>query len=125
MTENEISYQIRGAVFEVYNEMGPGLLETVYQYAMVRELRDRGLLARMEVPVPVFYKDEKLELGFRIDVLVENKVLIEIKSVESIHNVHHKQVLTYLKLTDMKLGLLINFNTDEIDQSIFRKVNGL
>jgi len=125
ITHNEISYQIRGAAFEVYNELGPGLLESVYQYSIASELEERGLNVRCEVPVPVSYKNKQLELGFRIDVLVENKVLIEIKSVEELHKVHHKQVITYLKLTGLKLGLLINFNTENIRRSIFRKVNNL
>lgn len=125
MTENEISYQIRGAVFEVYNTLGPGLLESVYQRALAFELSDKGLVTETEVPIPVIYKDQKMDLGFRIDILVNRKVLIELKSVEEMRKVHHKQVLTYLKLTNLKLGLLINFNSNNISRSIFRKVNGL
>lgn len=122
---NDISFQIRGAAFEVYNELGPGLLESVYQYSIAAELESRGLNIKTEVPVPVTYKNNQLELGFRIDVLVENKVIIEIKSVEELHKVHHKQVLTYLRLTNLKLGILINFNTDDLKKSIYRKVNNL
>jgi GxxExxY protein len=125
MEMNDISYQIRGAAFNVYNNLGPGLLESVYQYALAHELSKMGLNVHTEVPVPVVYNDKKLELGFRLDVLVEGRVLVEIKSVEEIHKVHHKQVLTYLKLTGCKLGLLINFNTDDLKRSIFRKVNNL
>ncbi len=126
MTENEISYKIRGAIFNVYNTLGPGLLESVYVAALLFELKKKeGLKVRKEVPIPVFYEDEKLELGFRLDLLVEDKVIIEVKSVENLAEVHHKQVLTYLKLTEMKLGILVNFNVDNITSGIYRKVNGL
>jgi len=125
MTENQISYNIRGAIFKVYNALGPGLLESVYVAALVFELSKEGLKVKKEVPIPVFYEDEKLELGFRLDLLVEDKVIIEVKSVENLAEVHHKQVLTYLKLTDLKLAILVNFNVDNITSGIFRKVNGL
>ena len=125
MIENELSYIIRGAIFDVYNILGPGLLESVYQRALTYELSQKSLQIEPEVPVPVVYKDQKMDLGFRIDILVNRKVLIEIKSVELLHEVHHKQVLTYLKLTGIKLGLLVNFNSEDISKSIFRKVNGL
>ena len=125
MTENEISYKIRGAIFKVSNALGPGLLESVYVAALRFELKKEGLKVKKEVPVPVFYEGEKLELGFRLDLLVENKVIIEVKSVENLAEVHHKQVLTYLKLTNMKLAILVNFNVNNITSGIFRKVNGL
>lgn len=125
MTENELSYIIRGSIFEVYNSLGPGLLESVYQRALTFELLEQDLNIRTEVGVPVVYKNQEMDLGFRIDILVNKKVLIELKSVENIHKVHYKQVLTYLKLTDLKLGLLVNFNADDLSKSIFRKVNGL
>ncbi len=125
MTENDISYIIRGAIFNVYNNLGPGLLESVYVAALIFELKKEGLKVRKEVPVPVYYENEKLEVGFRLDLLVESKVIIEVKSVEKLAKVHHKQVLTYLKLTDIKLGILVNFNVDNIASGIFRKVNGL
>ncbi len=125
MTENEISYKIRGAIFEVFNAFGPGLLESVYLAALASELRKEGMTVRKEVPVPVFFNEEKLEVGFRIDLLVNEKVLIEVKSIEAIAPVHHKQILTYLKLTRLKLGILINFNVENINDGIFRKVNKL
>lgn len=125
MDENEISYKIRGAIFTVFNFFGPGLLESVYVSALAAELKKMDLEVRKEVPIPVYFKDEKLEVGFRIDLLVENKVLVEVKSVEAIAQVHHKQVLTYLKLTDLKLGILVNFNVDNISNGIYRKVNNL
>ena len=125
MEENEISYIIRGAIFDVYNKLGPGLLESVYINTLDYELSKKGLKVRREVPIPVYYEKIKMEVGFRLDLLVEEKVIIEIKSVENLAEVHHKQVLTYLKLTGFKLGILVNFNVDKIDSGIFRKVNGL
>lgn len=125
MNENEISYKIRGAIYNVYNNLGAGLLESVYVAALRYELKFEGLKVYSEVPVPVYYGDEKLEVGFRLDLLVNHKVLVEVKSVENLAEVHHKQVLTYLKLTKLKLGILVNFNVDNISEGIFRKVNGL
>jgi len=125
MTENDISYKIRGAIFNIYNALGPGLLESVYVATLILELKKEGLKVLKEVAVPVYYDNEKLEIGFRIDLLVEDKVIIEVKSVEHLAEVHHKQVLTYLKLTGLKLAILVNFNVDKIKSGIFRKVNGL
>ena len=125
MTENEISFKIRGAIFKVYNQLGPGLLETVYEHVLTHELIKQGLDAQRQVIIPVYYDGEKLDLGFRADIVVNDKVIIELKSVETIHDVHHKQVITYLKLSKKKLGLLVNFNTDDLTTSIFRKVNNL
>jgi GxxExxY protein len=125
MTENEISYKIRGAIYDIYNTLGAGLLESVYVSALEWELLNCGLQVRKEVPIPVIYKDIKMDLGFRLDLLVEDKVIIEVKSVENLAEVHHKQVLTYLKLTGLKLAILVNFNVANINEGIFRKVNGL
>lgn len=125
MLENDISYIVRGAVFTVYNKLGPVLYESVYQAILKYELEKTGLEVKSEVPVPVIYDGIKHDLGFRIDLLVNDKVIIELKSVEHLVEVHHKQVITYLKLTGLKLGLLVNFNTDNIANSILRKVNGL
>jgi len=125
MTENDISYRIRGAIFKVFNELGPGLLESAYEAVLMYELAKEGLDVKAQVPLPLVYDEIKLDVGYRIDLLVENKVIIEIKSVENLAEVHHKQVLTYLKLSGLKLALLVNFNCAEIDKSIFRKVNGL
>jgi len=125
LTENQISYIIRGAIFNVYNELGPGLFESVYSAALMIELKNEGLTVKKEVPVPVYYQNEKMELGFRLDLLVEDKVIIEVKSVENIARVHHKQILTYLKITKLKLGILVNFNEDDITKGIHRKVNNL
>ena len=125
MTENEISYKIRGAIFKVYNTLGPGLLESIYVAALAYELQRDGLKVSREVPVPVYYEDIELELGFRLDLLIENKVIVEVKSVEQVAKVHHKQVLTYLKITDLCLAILVNFNVEDITKGIFRKVNHL
>lgn len=125
MHENDISYKIRGAIFNVYNTFGPGLFESVYVAALGVELRNQGLTCEFEVPIPVYYEGEKLEMGFRIDILVNKLVIIEVKSVENLAEVHHKQILTYLKLTKLKLGILVNFNVESINDGIYRKVNGL
>ena len=123
--ENKISYEIRGAIYQVYNNLGPGLLESVYASALAFELTKKQLEVRKEVTLPVNYEGQKLNLGFRIDLLVNKKVLIEIKSVEAIADVHHKQTLTYLRLSNLKLGILVNFNVNNINEGIFRKVNDL
>ena len=125
MTENEISFKIRGAIFKVFNVLGPGLLESAYEAALRYELIKDGLEVKSQVSLPLIYDELSMDVGYRIDLLVENKVIIEIKSVENLAEVHHKQVITYLKLSTKKLALLVNFNCVEIDKSIFRKVNGL
>jgi GxxExxY protein len=125
MELNDLTYNIRGAIFSVFNELGPGLLESVYESALAFELKELGLKTRTQVPMPVIYKDVMLELGFRLDILVNDSIIIEIKSVESLHNVHKKQLLTYLKLSGLKLGILVNFNTDKLidKESIIRIIN--
>jgi len=125
MTENEISFKIRGVIFKVYNTLGPGLLESAYEAVLSYELSQIGLNVKTQVPLPLIYNDIKLDVGYRLDLLVEDKVIIELKSVENITEVHHKQLITYLKLSGNKLGLLVNFNCNNIEHSIFRKVNGL
>ncbi len=125
MDENALSYELRGCIFKVYNTLGPGLLESAYEAALGYEMNKRGLQFAAQVPLPMVYETIQLNVGYRLDFLVEHKVIVEIKSVEALLQVHHKQVLTYLKLSGLKLGLLVNFNSDEIGKSIFRKVNGL
>ena len=124
MTENELSFYIRKCIFSVYNELGPGLLEKVYEKILVYELKNLGLNVNYQVPIPINYKGIFIESSFIADIVVNEKVIIEIKSIPEINNVHHKQLLTYLKLTGLKLGILVNFNTDYIDKNIFRKING-
>ena len=125
MTENQISYQIRGAIFDVYNELGPGLLESVYEEAMVFELKKRCLSIQRQLEVPILYKGERLSTDLRLDLLVEDSVIVELKSVSELQDVHYKQLLTYLKLTKKKLGILVNFNTDDIQYDIKRVANGM
>ena len=125
MNENDISYQIRGAIFTVYNALGPGLLESAYETILTYILRENGLVVKQQVSLPIYFNDIRLDAGYRIDLLVNDLVIVEIKSVETLASVHHLQVLTYLKLSKLKLGILVNFNTANISQSIFRKVNGL
>ena len=125
MNENELSYLIRGAIFKVYNTLGPGLLESVYELALAYELSLLNLDVATQLPLAVHYGEIILDGGYRLDVLVNNLVIIEIKSVEILLPVHHKQLLTYLKLSNKKLGLLVNFNSNNISDNIFRKVNGL
>ena len=114
MELNDLTYKIRGAIFTVFNELGPGLLESVYEAALAYELNEIGLNTKTQVHLPVVYKDVRLELGYRIDILVENSIVIEVKSVETLHAVHKKQLLTYLKLSAKKLGILVNFNSAKL-----------
>ncbi|MBS7293847.1 MAG: GxxExxY protein [Treponema sp.] len=125
MDLNELSYKIRGAVYKVYNVLGPGLLESVYEEALFYQLILDGLDVKRQLLVPIVYNDFQLNSNLRIDLLVENQVIIELKSVDIVLPVHHKQLVTYLKLTNKKLGLLINFNSEDINKSIYRKVNKL
>ena len=125
MELNEITYILRGCIFKVFNTLGPGLLESAYEAALLFEIKKTGLEVRSQVALPMIYESVNMDIGYRIDLLIENKVLMEIKSVESIVEVHHKQVITYLKLSGLQLGLLVNFNTSIIANSIYRKVNGL
>jgi GxxExxY protein len=125
MTENELSYKIRGAAFKVHNELGPGLLESVYEMALSYELKQLGLDVQNQIGIPMVYANIKFEVGSRLDILVNNLVILEIKSVETLTDVHHKQLLTYLKLSRKKLGLLINFNALSLTDSIVRIVNNL
>jgi len=124
MDENEISYSIRGAIFKVYYELGPGLLESIYVSALEIELKLAKLDVQKEVEIPVYYKQNNLNLNLRLDLLVNNKVIIEVKSVENLNPVHHKQLISYLKISRLKLGILVNFNEIDIKEGIFRKVNG-
>lgn len=125
MDVNELTYLIRGAYFEVHKELGPGLFESVYEAALIFELKTLGLVVDSQIDLPVLYKKNELGLGFRIDILVENEIILELKSVESLKNVHKKQLLTYLRLAENKIGYLVNFN-DEIlkdKESIIRVIN--
>lgn len=124
MTDNEITYQIRGAIFEVYKTLGPGLLESVYEEALVFELRQRGLKVETQKQVPILYKGTVLQTELRLDLIVEDSVIVELKSVDEMKKVFSKQLLTYLRLLNKKVGLLVNFKTDDILNSIHRIANG-
>jgi GxxExxY protein len=117
-TENQLSYKIRGAAFMVYNSLGAGLLESVYETALAYELKMQRLEVRSQIGIPMRYKHINFDVGYRLDLLVDEKVIIEIKSVDVLLDIHHKQLLTYLKLMDKRLGLLINFNSCSLEKSI-------
>ncbi len=125
MFENEISYAVRGAAFKVHNTLGPGLLESVYIAALEYELIKAVFDVRTQVGIPIIYEGKNLDLGFRLDLLVNEKVIVEIKSIEAIAPVHYKQLNTYLRLSKRKLGLFINFNSSSLTDSIKRVANGL
>jgi GxxExxY protein len=123
MEENDITYLIRGCIFAVYKNLGPGLLESVYEAALIYELKKQNLEVKSQVVLPVLYDDIILEVGFRLDILVEEKIIIEVKSVQELSKLHFKQLLTYLKLSDKKLGILVNFNCENITDNIKRIVS--
>jgi GxxExxY protein len=125
MTENELSKIIVNSCFHLHKQLGPGLLESIYEEILSYELLKEGLRIERQKAIPVIYDEINMEMGFRADIIVENKVIIELKSVESIAPVHQKQLLTYLKITGLKLGLLINFNVALIKDGIQRIVNNL
>lgn len=120
MTDNEITFQIRGAVFDVYNELGPGLLESVYEEALCYELKKRGLKFERQMQVPIVYKGNMLKTELRLDILVESRIVIELKSVEEMKAVFFKQTKTYLKLMGLHLGLLVNFGQSDMREGIHR-----
>ncbi|MDM1553303.1 GxxExxY protein [Chryseobacterium indologenes] len=123
MTENELSYKIIGAAIEVHKNLGVGLLESAYETALAYELRTMNLNVKQQIVLPLQYKEVTIENAYKIDLIVEDKVIVEVKSVLELHSIFSAQVLTYLKQTDMKLGLLINFNSELIKYGIHRIVN--
>jgi GxxExxY protein len=125
VAENEVAREIVDAAFKVHTTLGPGLMESVYQTVLSHELRQRGLRVQCEVPVAIRYDNLRFDVGFRADLIVNNIVIVELKSVESTAAVHKKQVLTYVRLADLRLGLLINFGAARIKDGITRLVNGL
>lgn len=124
MELDEISGQVIGAAIAVHRELGPGLLESAYEACLVHELRQRRIHVEQQVPQPVFYKGLQLECGYRLDLLVEDRVIVELKAVEAILPIHEAQLLTYLKLRKLRLGLLINFNVPILKNGIKRLLNG-
>jgi GxxExxY protein len=125
MKYNEISGAIIDVAIKVHKRLGPGLLESVYRNVMAYELEKRGLMIQKEVPIPVEWEEVRLEIGFRADLIVENKVIVEMKSIENVAPVHFKQLLTYLRIADKRLGLLINFGEELLKNGIYRVVNKL
>ena len=125
MTENEIAKEIVDVAFKIHSTYGPGLLESVYEAIMAHELSKRGLSVSRQQPIPLVHGEIRMGVGFRADLIVEGRVIVEIKSIEAIGPVHKKQLLTYLRLADKRLGLLINFNVELIKNGISRVVNGL
>ena len=125
MTENELSRIVFDCALKVHQSLGPGLLESAYEECLFYELRKIGLNVEKQKPLPLIYEEVKLDVGYRIDIIVENKLIIEIKSVEALNDVHFAQLLTYLKLTNCKLGLLINFNVSLIKNGVKRVVNNV
>ncbi len=124
MNENDIATKIIGCAIEVHKALGPGLLESAYQECLFYKLQQSELIVEKEKPMPLIFEEVKLDCGYRIDLLVENKVVIELKSVEALNDVHLAQTLTYMKLGDYKLGLLINFNVSLLKKGIKRVING-
>jgi len=125
MTENELSYKIIGCAMDIHKTIGPGLLESAYENALAHDLKELGLNVKQQVPMPFIYKEVKQDVGYRLDLLINNKVIIEIKSLETLAPVHFAQTLTYLKLSNLKLALLINFNSKVLKDNIHRIVNKL
>ena len=125
LPENVISQKVIGLAMNIHSNFGPGLLESAYRECLYCEIRESGLAVIKELPLPIIYKDVHLDHGYRIDLLVENRVIIELKTVDSLQDVHFAQVLTYLKLGHYKLGLLINFNVSSLKDGVRRVVNGL
>jgi len=125
MTENELAKEIVNAAYKIHTTLGPGLLESVYETTLAHEMEQRGIKVVRQQALPVVYETIRMDIGFRADLIVGGKVIIEIKSVEAISPVHRKQLLTYLRLTGKRLGLLINFNVELIRDGMTRVVNGL
>ena len=125
MIENELSNKVIGVAIEIHKNLGPGLLESAYESALAYELKNIGLDVKTQVAMPFIYKEIKLDVGYRLDLLIENKVIVKIKSLEMLALVHFAQLLTYLRLSNLKLGLLINFNTRLLKDGINRIVNNL
>ena len=125
MEINEITGQVLDAAIKVHQTLGPGLLESAYEVCLIYELRKRGLNVAAQVPLPIIYEEVRLEAGYRLDLVVQDAVVVEIKSVEAILPIHKAQLLSYLKLSGYKVGLLVNFNVELLKQGVTRLVNNL
>jgi len=124
MTENEIGTILIGTCIDLHKKLGPGLLESVYEIILYHTLRKKGLKVQKQVPVPIVFEGLKFDEAFRADLVLQNKVIVELKSIETVNNAHKKQLLTYLKLTNIKLGYLINFGEERLKDGITRTING-
>jgi GxxExxY protein len=125
MTENEIAEVVVEAAFRVHRELGPGLLENAYLHCLAFEIAELGVQSEMQVPLPLVYRDVKLDAGYRLDLWVDRKLIVEVKAVDMLHPVHSAQLITYLKLTGNRLGLLINFNEKFLKNGLRRIANGM
>lgn len=123
MFQNKITHEILNAAYKVHTSLGPGLLESAYEHCLAFELREQGIHVEMQKPLPLVYKEVKLECGYRVDLLIENEVVVEIKSVDAIHDLHLSQILTYLKLMNKEIGLILNFNVSSMKNGIKRVIN--
>lgn len=123
-TKDPLSYRVIGCAMEVYNTLGPGLLESAYEKALMHELQQNGLSVTSQIPIEMNYKGINLGEGLRLDLLVENSLIIELKSAEELKPIHYKQLLTYLRLTNIRIGLLINFNVNDFRDGVKRVING-
>jgi GxxExxY protein len=124
MTENELSKIVFDAALKVHQNLGPGLLESAYEECLFYELNQTGFLVQKQKPIPLIYEEVRLDIGYRLDIILENKLIVEVKAVDALNDLHLAQVLTYLKLSNCKLGLLINFNVTLIKNGIKRVING-
>ncbi len=124
MTENQIAKAVFEAALKVHKALGPGLLESAYEECLYFELQKQGILVEKQKPLPLVYEDVKMEIGYRVDLLIENKFIVEIKSIDTLNDVHMAQIITYLKLSDCKLGMLINFNVSLLKNGVKRVING-
>ncbi len=122
MKTNQITYSILGAAYKIHSELGPGLLESAYEHCLAHELRESGLFVEIQKPLPLIYKEVHLECGYRLDLFVNNNVVVEVKAVEQIHDLHLAQTLTYLKLVKKEIGLIINFNVKDLKSGIKRVI---
>lgn len=125
MIENVLATEIIGAAIDVHRELGPGLLESIYEECLAMEMRKRGVPFEQQVPVPVIYKGVRVKNDLRLDIWVDRKVIVEVKAVQELHPIHHAQIMSYLKLTQNRLGLLMNFNVDLMRDGVERVANGL
>ena len=124
MTENQIAKAVFEAALKVHKALGPGLLESAYEECLYFELQKQGILVERQKPLPLVYEDVKMEIGYRVDLMIENKFVVEIKSIDALNDVHMAQIITYLKLSDCKLGMLINFNVSLLKNGVKRVING-